>query len=214
MKLTTFTSKLKKELQKPLPGRTVQLAMSSLRRLRELSLFSDQSQAVKSSVLILLYPGSPDDSIHLVLTLRPTYDGIHSGQISLPGGKYESSDMDLRATALRETREEIGIDTGKVELIGKLSELYIPPSNYIVQPFIGYSLTPLVFNPNPMEVEKIIEIHVEDLLDGKNIKKKRIHLRTGIHILAPCYIIDGNVIWGATAMILSEFRELVKRAIS
>ena len=143
--------------------------------------------------------------------LRPTYEGIHSGQISLPGGKYELTDSDLSVTALREAQEEIGVDSKKVRLIGRLSELYIPPSNYIVQPFVGVLETEPAFTPDPKEVERIIEIRLEDLLDEKNKRKKRILLRTGTSILAPCYIIDGNTIWGATAMILSEFREIARR---
>jgi len=210
MTLAELTSLLQDELKKPLPGRNVQLTMSSIKRIRELFDFSNLNQAVKSSVLILLYPGLTDDTIRLVLMLRPTYKGIHSGQISLPGGKFEDSDADLRVTALREAHEEIGIDAAKVRIIGKLSELYIPPSNYLVQPFIGVSDTIPVFIPDQKEVEKIIEINLADLLDDNNIRKKHILVR-GANIFAPCYILDGNMIWGATAMILSEFKEIAKR---
>jgi 8-oxo-dGTP pyrophosphatase MutT (NUDIX family) len=211
MNFTTFTSNLKRELEKPLPGKDVQLAMSSIKRIRELFEFSNENKAVKSSVLILLYPGLLKDSIRLVLILRPTYDGIHSGQISLPGGKYEISDNDLRQTALRETKEEIGIDIHSVSIIGKLSPLYIPPSNHLVQPYVGFTSTAPDFSPDAKEVEKIIEIYLSDFLDDKNIRKKHILLQDGVSIFAPCYIIDGNTIWGATAMILNEFREIVKR---
>jgi 8-oxo-dGTP pyrophosphatase MutT (NUDIX family) len=211
MNFSTFTSNLKRELEKPLPGRDVQLAMSSIKRIRELFKFSNENKAVKSSVLILLYPGPSKDSIRLVLILRPTYDGIHSGQISLPGGKYEISDKDLRQTALRETKEEIGIDIHSVTVIGKLSPLYIPPSNFLVQPYVGFTSSAPEFSPDSKEVEKIIEIFLSDFLNDKNIRKKHILLRGGISIFAPCYIIDGNTIWGATAMILNEFREIVKR---
>ena len=211
MTLIELTSRLQDELKKPLPGRTVQLTMSSIKRIRELFDLSNQNQAVQSSVLILLYPDSAIDSIRLVLMLRPTYEGIHGGQISLPGGKFETADADLSVTALREAHEEIGIDASKVRIIGKLSELYIPPSNYLVQPFIGISDTAPVFIPDQKEVEKIIEIDLADLLDDKNIRKKHIQVR-GARIFAPCYIIDGNTIWGATAMILSEFKEIAKRA--
>jgi 8-oxo-dGTP pyrophosphatase MutT (NUDIX family) len=214
MTVSAFASLMKEELKNPLPGRAVQFTMSSIRRIRELFEFADQSKAVKSSVLILLYPSGTEGSIHIVLTLRPTYEGIHSGQISLPGGKFEITDADLCATALRETREEIGIDLPDVKMIGKLSELYIPPSNYIVQPFIGYSEKPLAFTPNTKEVEKIIEVGLSDLLDDRNIKKRHFLVRNGARIFAPCYIIDGNRIWGATAMILSEFKEIAKRVIS
>ena len=214
MIFSAFNTALKEELEKPLPGRAVQLTMSSIKRIRELIDFSKQNQAVKSSVLIFLYPDPSDGAARFVLMLRPTYDGIHSGQISLPGGKYEIMDADLCATALRETHEEIGIDIQQVNIIGKLSELYIPPSNYLVQPYIGFSEITPAFVPDHKEVEKIIEIKLSDLLDDKNIKRKNILLRNGANIFAPCYIIDGYTIWGATAMILSEFREIAKRIVS
>jgi 8-oxo-dGTP pyrophosphatase MutT (NUDIX family) len=211
MTFPAFIENLTKELEKPLPGRAVQLTMSSIKRIRELLDFSKQNQAIKSSVLILLYPGAYDGSIRLVLMLRPTYDGIHSGQISLPGGKFEAFDSDLSITALREAHEEIGIDLKLITLIGKLSELYIPPSNYLVQPFVGFSEVTPVFSPDPKEVEKIIEVNLSDLLSDKNIKQRHILLRNGVNIFAPCYIIDGETIWGATAMILSEFKEIARK---
>ena len=117
MIFSAFNTALKEELEKPLPGRAVQLTMSSIKRIRELFDFSKQNQAVKSSVLILLYPDPSDGAARFVLMLRPTYDGIHSGQISLPGGKYEIMDADLCATALRETHEEIGIDIQQVSVV-------------------------------------------------------------------------------------------------
>lgn len=202
---------LKKELINPLPGRQAQLAMSSMRRIHELLDFARQNNARSSSVLILLYPSLGSGSIKLVLILRPSYNGIHGGQISLPGGKREPSDADLKFTALRETKEEIGIDPGVISIIGELSTLYIPPSNYIVFPFVGFSAIEPGFTPHPKEVERIIEINLEDLLNDKNIRKKKISLKNGIHILTPCFVIDGNIIWGATAMILNEFREVLKK---
>ena len=202
---------LKKELINPLPGRRAQLAMSSMQRIHELIDFTGQKKARNSSVLIFLYPSFPSVRVKMVLILRPSYNGIHGGQISLPGGKHELSDADMSVTALRETKEEIGIDSGEVSIIGELSTLYIPPSNYIVYPFVGFSSRVPGFTPHPKEVEKIIEIHLEDLLDEKNIRKKKISLKNGIHILAPCFVIDGNIIWGATAMILNEFREVLKK---
>jgi 8-oxo-dGTP pyrophosphatase MutT (NUDIX family) len=141
--------------------------------------------------------------------LRPEYPGVHSGQISLPGGKFEDSDDSLVFTALREAREEIGINPVKVQIIGQLTEMYIPPSNFMVTPIVGYQTSPPRFRADPKEVARIIEVNLVDLLEKRNIRNKNIRLRTGISIKAPVYFIDGNVIWGATAMILSEFREIV-----
>ena len=172
----------------------------------------NKDHAVKSSVLILLYPGQKSGSLLFALIQRPEYDGVHSGQISLPGGRFEEEDGDLTRTALRESNEEIGIQPEGVEIIGSLSELYIPPSNFMVYPFIGYTNVRPEFVPDKKEVENIIETDLADLLNDKNIKTKEIKIRNGIKITAPCYEIDGNIIWGATAMILSEFREVIRLA--
>ena len=199
------------ELLKPLPGKDIQLKMSSIRRLQEMT---DQSQiinGVKSSVLILLYPCLGEDEISIVLIQRPSYEGIHGGQISLPGGKSEDKDSDLRETALREAKEEIGIDPANIITIGVLTELFIPPSNYLVLPFVGYASEKPLFQPDPKEVAGIIEIKLKDLLNDSNIKYKDIYVRPGLSVHGPCFVIGSHTIWGATAMILNEFREILKR---
>ena len=159
MDLTKFIEFLEKRLQKPLPGKPAQLKMSSLARIQKLLRLSPPENAVQSSVLILLYPYM--GSVGLVLMLRPEYPGIHSGQISLPGGKYEETDESLIYTALREAQEETGIDPGQVQILGQLTEMYIPPSNFLVTPVVGYQPSRPFFTANPKEVEKIIEIRLE-----------------------------------------------------
>lgn len=208
MEFIELTEKIAQEIRKPLPGKAVQLIMSSIQRLRELFDFHDEKKAIKSSVLILLYPDQ--GTTMFVVTQRFTYDGIHSGQISLPGGRYETTDKDLAWTALREANEEIGVDPGKIRILGQLTELYIPPSNYLVYPFVGIISEKPEFAAHPKEVKEIIEIPLPELLNPDNRRKRNILVR-GMEILAPCYIIRDVTIWGATAMILSEFRELVKR---
>ncbi|MEI6900194.1 MAG: CoA pyrophosphatase [Bacteroidota bacterium] len=197
-------------LQLELPGEKVQLKMASMTRLQQLTKHLKKDNAIKSSVLILLYPSSEKNEVLFVLIQRPAYNGVHGGQISLPGGKFESSDGDLQNTAIRESFEEIGIPKQDVKIIGALSELYIPPSNYIVSPFVGFLDYKPEFRPDTYEVQEIIEVRLEDLLDDTKIVKKRIHIRTGLQITTPCFEIDKRIIWGATAMILSEFRTLFK----
>jgi 8-oxo-dGTP pyrophosphatase MutT (NUDIX family) len=206
MEFSEFVILLEKRLQQPLPGRSAQMKMSSLARIRQLMKFPVSADAVQSSVLVLLYPA--DGNIRLVLMLRPEYPGVHSGQISLPGGKFEDSDDSLVYTALREAREEIGIDPVRVQIIGQLTEMYIPPSNFMVTPVVGYQTSPPHFTADPKEVARIIEINLKDLLDKKNLQRKKIKLGMGFSLKVPSYYIDGNIIWGATAMILSELREL------
>jgi 8-oxo-dGTP pyrophosphatase MutT (NUDIX family) len=202
---------IESELKKPLPGKDIQFRMSSMQRIRDLMNESQNKNGVKSSVLILLYPNREGNEISTVLIQRPSYEGVHGGQISLPGGRSEKSDKDLKETALRETKEEIGIDPDKVIPLGILTELYIPPSNYIVLPFIGYTLEKPIFHPDPQEVAGIIEISLADLMNDQNIKQKEIYVRPGFSVFGPCFEINGFVIWGATAMILSEFREILIR---
>jgi 8-oxo-dGTP pyrophosphatase MutT (NUDIX family) len=207
MEFTEFVRLLEKRLQRPLPGRTAQLKMSSMSRIRELMSSSIPEDATQSSVLILFYPF--EESVGLVLMLRPEYPGVHSGQISLPGGKFEENDDSLIYTALREAREEIGIDPRQVQVIGQLTEMYIPPSNFMVTPVVGYQTSRPVFLADPKEVAAIIEIKLDDLLDDGNKMMKEIKLSHGYSLNVPTYYINDNVIWGATAMILSELREIV-----
>ncbi|MDP1623805.1 MAG: CoA pyrophosphatase [Bacteroidales bacterium] len=206
MELSEFVVVLEKRLRQPLPGRFAQLKMSSLVRIQELMKFSAPEDAIQSSVLILLYP--IDGGIGLVLMLRPEYGGIHGGQISLPGGKYEETDESLIYTALREAQEEIGIDPAKVQILGQLTEMYIPPSNFMVTPVVAYQASQPRFVADPKEVAKIIEIRLDDLLDRNNMQKKKIKLSMGISLKVPSFYINGYIIWGATAMILSELKEI------
>jgi 8-oxo-dGTP pyrophosphatase MutT (NUDIX family) len=199
------------ELLNPLPGKDVQLRMSSLRHIRGMMDPSQVNNGIKSSVLILLYPYSGENEISIVLIQRPIYEGVHGGQISLPGGRFEEHDYDLKATALREAKEEIGIDPEKIITIGVLSELYIPPSNYLVLPVVGYALERPLFKPDPQEVAGIIETKLNDLVNDDNILTKEIYVRPGLSVFGPCFEIDNHTIWGATAMILSEFKEILKR---
>lgn len=210
MTFTEFINKLMHELALPLPGMQFQLRMTSNRRVREMMEFRKSDQAIKSSVLVLLFPGRENAQPTFVVTLRPTYEGIHSGQISLPGGQFELADEDLVKTALRETYEEIGMDPAEVTIIGKLTEMYIPPSNYLVQPFVGFTSRTPAFNAQPEEVEQIIEIPVGQLLDEKNVMEKEISV-AGIQFSAPSFDINGTTIWGATAMILNEFKEILRK---
>lgn len=207
MEFTEFILLLEDRLKKSLPGRPAQLKMSSMARIQELINIMPSPDARQSSVLILLYP--LEDEIGLVLMLRPEYKGIHSGQISLPGGKYEESDESLIFTALREANEEIGIIPSRVQIIGQLTEMYIPPSHYLVTPVVGYQATRPVFTADPKEVARIIEIKLSDLMDDTKVQIKKMKLRLGITLKAPSFFIDDNIIWGATAMILSELKEII-----
>ena len=202
-----FISALEMKLQKPLPGLAAQLQMASTRLLEKLKSLNIPDHTNLAGVLVLMYPHAGD--IMIVLIKRTNDGGVHSGQISFPGGRVENSDPDIIRTALRETFEETGIPAGLITPLGKLSELYIPPSNYKVTPVVGYMESEPIYHPDPAEVEKIIEVSLFELLQEDIFKKKTINTR-GVELEVPCFTIDEHVIWGATAMILSELIEVIR----
>lgn len=163
--------------------------------------------ARQSAVMLLLYPHL--DQMHTSLIIRPEYEGVHSGQIALPGGAMEAEDLDLMATALRETEEEIGLSPTQVEVLGALSEIFIPPSNFLVQPFVGLTTSRPNFIPDPREVAGVLEVPVADLLLEGAIRKRSITLRDGLRLKVDCFELGGKVVWGATAMMLAEFKGLL-----
>ena len=144
-----------------------------------------------------------------VFILRQIYDGIHSGQVSFPGGRLEKKDKSLIETALRESREEVHIDPDKVQILGTLSEMYIPPSNYLVLPVVGYQPSRPDFIPGKSEVAKIIEADFDFLFDDSLVKETTLDVQ-GYKIQAPYFDVNGHIIWGATAMILNELKDVIE----
>ena len=205
-KFELFKEKLKISLQ-TLPGLEAQLKMAPITRLEELKKMAQKANPRKSAVLILFYPYK--EKLMLVLMKRPIDNTVHSGQVSFPGGKLEKDDKTLADTALREANEEMGIRPEKVELLGNLSKLYIPPSNFEVHSYVGFTNERPDFIANKDEVDKIIETEVDVLLHPHTFTNKDIQHRTGKLVNVPCYYIDGNTIWGATAMIISELTMVI-----
>lgn len=197
-----FVHKLSHRLEKPLPGREAQVKMAPY-PVDESRFQENLSNPSKpGGVMILLYPHKGD--IYLPLMKRPTYAGAHSGQVSFPGGKFEQEDVDLRTTALRETEEEIGVRSEKVEVIGSLSDLFIIASNFKVYPSVGYVNERPVFVPDAVEVESVLEVSLSQLRDES---KRGVEQMTfgNYTIQSPYFDVEGHVVWGATAMMLSEF---------
>jgi 8-oxo-dGTP pyrophosphatase MutT (NUDIX family) len=160
----------------------------------------------QGSVLILLYEQA--GFVHFPLIKRPEYSGAHSGQVSLPGGKTEPGE-DIITTALRECEEEIGIQRSNVAIIGKLTDFHVVPSNFLVTPVIGVMRSTPVFIPDPFEVARVFPASLEDLVKAEAVKKKEIIVGAGFQLIAPHFEIDGEIVWGATAMILGELRSLL-----
>lgn len=163
------------------------------------------------SVIILLYER---DGLHYFpLTKRPDYLGTHGGQISLPGGKAEPGES-LIDTALREAEEEIGIPQQDIEVIGTLSNFFVIPSNFLVTPVVGKLKKPPVFQPDPKEVERVLEGSVEELVREDAVRVREIMAAKVFPMTAPHFQIENEVVWGATAMMLNEFRLVVKEILA
>jgi len=202
-----FCEKLHDQVKGNLPGERAQMKMSTRLRTKELELINHVSSAKLSSVLILLY--FDNHKVKIPFILRPKYDGVHSGQISFPGGSKEESDESSIHTALREAQEELNINPDKITVLGTLSEMYIPPSNFLVTPVLACSDIKPDFIPQVSEVEKVIEADISFLLDDSLKKTKNIYVRN-TQIIAPYYDVDNQTIWGATAMMLSELESIIK----
>jgi 8-oxo-dGTP pyrophosphatase MutT (NUDIX family) len=202
----SFFHKLKEHLQSDLPGLYAQNKMSPSVRFTG-KIPPSNKLTRESSVLILLYP--KDNEIFIPFIQRPTYNGVHSGQVSLPGGKQEPTDSNLLQTALRETNEEIGINIEDINIIGKLSHIHIPNSNFNVWPYVGYTTITPIFFPDPIEVKSIIEAPLHKLLKPTTIEffERKINGHT---IKAPYFNINNYQIWGATAMIVSELIDIIQ----
>ena len=199
---------LQSKLGKDLPGESSHQKMMSYDRPTAAEAFKHEISPRKSGVLLLLYPKAGE--FHTVFIKRPSYKGVHSAQISFPGGRLEPEDNDLKATALREAEEEVGVKRNHVKIIGQLSELYIPPSNFLVYPAVGLIDYEPQFVPQEREVDQIIESSVEAILHKDTIEQREIFIKNyDRHITVPTFQVQGHTIWGATAMILAEFKDLV-----
>ena len=200
-----FIAALQHDLQQPLPGRTAQYHMAPQPRPGAELDEMPNTNARQSSVLLLFYPY--EETVYFQLILRPTYPGVHSGQVALPGGGFEPGDGDLLQTALREAHEEVGVDPAQVSILGQLSTLYIRPSNNIVLPVVGCSAQRPTFLPDPREVALLIEASLLEFLDPANQRTEVWELQNRTANV-PLFGVQNQVIWGATAMILGELLAL------
>lgn len=172
-----------------------------------------------AAVLMLIFPvpvadpagGSASEQLHFALMKRNEYEGVHSGQVSLPGGSCEPGESWIQ-TALRETCEEFGVCDG-IEVIGQLSALYVPPSDFEIHPVVGRLVTRPTWQPDPREVAAILEVPLVDLLDDSKKAVGNWTLRSGVEGHIPHYTLGDSVVWGATAIILSEFEGRLRAAL-
>jgi 8-oxo-dGTP pyrophosphatase MutT (NUDIX family) len=208
--LPTDLAGLRRQVEGPLPGHDAFMALSGYKRPDLASVMAQVPPPRASAVLIALHPHQGE--LHTVLMVRPEYDGVHAGQVGFPGGHREPMDADDAATALREFQEEMGADVAAFEVLRALTPVYIPPSRSLVIPVLAYvpELGPLA--PDPREVAAVIHTPVAHLLRDDILKRTRVHVRTvGQAMQVPYWDVQGHVVWGATAMMIAELRELFLR---
>jgi 8-oxo-dGTP pyrophosphatase MutT (NUDIX family) len=199
---TELIDKLKKAFDNELPGMESHLEMTPYRRLTKI--IPDNRR--EGAVLMMLYPKNGE--LYFPLIQRHEYEGVHSNQVSFPGGKAEDFDKDLYQTSLRETEEEIGVDKSIISKIGEMTQVYIPPSNFLVSAFLSFQNELPEFIKEEKEVKEILEIPIKSVLDSRNIKTTEIKMGNGIKISTPYFDLQEKIVWGATAAILSEFKAI------
>ncbi|MCO4822313.1 MAG: CoA pyrophosphatase [Flavobacteriaceae bacterium] len=205
-----LTSKVKNI---PLPAEASQFKMSPPFRQELVKRHKEEMKTAKrAGVMALFYPDF-DYNTHLVLILRNTYKGVHSAQIGFPGGKFEKGDTSLESTAKRETYEEVGVPIEDIEVLQEMTKVYIPPSNFYVQPYIGISRSTPNFIKQDDEVNAIIEVPLAHFMDDDVVITKRVSTSYSISVDAPAFELNGHIVWGATAMMLSEIKDLLKELL-
>ncbi|NOZ03165.1 MAG: CoA pyrophosphatase [FCB group bacterium] len=204
----TLITKLTERLREQLPGQPAQVKMMARPRV-PITYPGSPEHAIPSAVLILLFPRG--DDIRFYLTQRTHAVEHHKGQISLPGGAWEEGER-LPDTAMRETYEEIGVRGDGIRLLGALTPLFVPVTGFMIHPFIGWLNYEPLTNPDPAEVETLFSVSVNSLIDDNIIGKEERTIR-GFLMHIPFFKFGDHKVWGATAMILSEFKTLLKEIL-
>ena len=204
--MDAFKSYLTRKLKSGLPGKNAHIEAAPFRQIE----FSEKQirESRKSAVLILFY--KKQDELHFVLIQRPKYDGVHSAQIALPGGKVELSDKNIVDTALREAFEEVGIVKDDVQVISQLTDVYIPVSRFNVTPVIGLLNYSPNFKIDNREVDELVEVKLSELTRLEKMTISKIKMTNGGLLEAPSFNFNDKIVWGATALILNELRWVFK----
>jgi 8-oxo-dGTP pyrophosphatase MutT (NUDIX family) len=212
MDFQDFLKYVPKLIEVTLPASEAHYKMAPLERIESMKNLKTSNINPKSAaVMMLFYPKM--GRTHLVLIVRNSYEGVHSAQIAFPGGKYESKDENFQITALRETHEEIGIPPDSIEIIMPFTNLYIQPSNFMVYPFLGICREEIIFIPDSNEVANIIELPLSDFLNDNLIVSVKLSTSYATDIAIPAFKIKEHIVWGATAMMLNELKEVLKKVL-
>lgn len=207
--MNEFEAKIHATISNSLPGENAHLIMNPSGRGLSSEARKKASNVRESAVAIVLYDSGINHEI--VLIQRPDYIGAHGGQISFPGGKRDLEDEDLKSTAIRECHEEIGISLEDAEFLGQLTPVYIPVSNFHVEPYVFYYPQVPLFMKDEREVVDVFSISIADLLNEGTISTMEIEIKGDrLYKDIPCFLINDKKIWGATALILSELKEVLR----
>lgn len=213
MTFETFLALIPKISNLPLPGKKAQFEMAPMERIKTLTLTDISAMNPRQAAVMALFYEREKQAC-IILILRKTYKGVHSNQVGFPGGKVEPQDQDLQATAIRETYEEVGVPQENIRTIRKMTNIYIPPSNFWVQSYMGYTLKNPVFIAQEEEVEALIEVPVAALLNPDSVGTSRITTSYATDIEVPIFKLQEYEVWGATAMMLSEIKETIIQAMA
>ena len=212
MDFQEFLKYVPKIMEVTLPAAEAHYIMAPLERIESIKILELKTKNPKiAAVMMLFYP--KNGRTHLVLIVRNSYEGVHSAQIAFPGGKFETKDQTYEITALRETYEEIGIHPDSIEIIRPFTHLYIQPSNFLVYPFLGICKEEIFFIPDKSEVAEIIELSLSVFLGDEVLVSVNISTSYANNIMVPAFKIGEHIVWGATAMMLSELKEVLKKVL-
>ncbi len=212
MDFQDFLKQIPKLINAELPANNAHYKMAPLERIRSFDAAEIEKKNPKTAaVMMLFYP--KNRKTHLVLIVRNSYEGVHSGQIAFPGGKFEPKDQTFENTALRETHEEIGVHPEMMEIIRAFTNLYIPPSNFMVYPFMGICREEVIFIPDSNEVATIIELPLSEFLSDEIIINTTMTTSYAENSVIPAFKVNEHIVWGATAMMLSELKEVLKNVL-
>ena len=204
-----FLTQLAHTLKHNLPGERAHLPLSPLHRPVTSEVIQNLTEYKESAVAVVLFEA--ETTIQCILIQRTEYTGKHSGQISFPGGKKDNEDADLLATAIRECLEEVGVDISSSEYLGKLTQVYIPVSGFLVEPHVFYYPEVPVFVQQEREVAAVFTISLDELIAEDVISEMKVTTENKlVKMNVPCFNIRDKQIWGATALILNELREVIR----
>lgn len=213
MDFQEFLEYVPKLMTAELPAKISHIKMAPLERIESLKIFDIGIKKPKiAAVMMLFYP--KNGITHLVLIVRNSYKGVHSAQIAFPGGKYEAHDEIFENTALRETHEEVGIHPNSMEIIKTFTPMYIPPSDFMVHPFLAICKEEIVFIPDVKEVANIIELPLTVFLSDTIITDAKLNTSYANDITVPAFKIEEHIVWGATAMMLSELKDVLRDVLN